>query len=79
MSYFYQEVEFALGPFTLSEPRNQAARFGFPFLIDSYTLMMKRPELQPDILGFIKPFTSQVNIISIWRPTGQNTITAFLF
>ncbi|KAK8391846.1 hypothetical protein O3P69_017454 [Scylla paramamosain] len=53
------EVDFALGPMGISEDRSEVMDVSVPLFMDQQTIAYKRPELQPELAGFIKPFTSQ--------------------
>ncbi|XP_076067457.1 putative glutamate receptor isoform X1 [Oratosquilla oratoria] len=59
------EVDMALGPFALNHERFQAATFSKPFLFHEYLIMYPRPQLEPDLGGFYRPFT-QLTWITIF-------------
>ncbi|XP_042204171.1 glutamate receptor-like [Homarus americanus] len=54
------EVEFALGPFTVTPQREGAIDFTLAVHSDNQAIFMVRPGLQNDITGFLKPFTLEV-------------------
>ncbi|KAG7156380.1 Glutamate receptor U1-like 4 [Homarus americanus] len=56
------EVEFALGPFTVTPQREGAIDFTLAVHSDNQAIFMVRPGLQNDITGFLKPFTLEVKL-----------------
>ncbi|XP_071548117.1 glutamate receptor ionotropic, kainate glr-3-like [Panulirus ornatus] len=55
-----QEVDMALGPFTMTPQRASVCDFSVPLHHENFAIITPRPKLQSDVLGFIKPFTVQV-------------------
>ncbi|XP_071548114.1 glutamate receptor-like [Panulirus ornatus] len=55
-----EEVEFGLGPFTMTPERQAVCEFSESVHSDNQALMMVRPGLESDIAGFLKPFTTEV-------------------
>ncbi|XP_076031179.1 uncharacterized protein LOC143019427 [Oratosquilla oratoria] len=51
-----KEADLVLGPTTLDYVRSQAMDYSQPLFIDSHTILYRRPEVEPDLKGFIKPF-----------------------
>ncbi|XP_037792822.1 glutamate receptor 1-like [Penaeus monodon] len=52
-----EEVEFAVGPFTITPERETVCDFSWPVHSDNLALIMVRPGLQNDVSGFLKPFS----------------------
>lgn len=57
---FLQEVEFALGPFAVTDQREEDVDFSMAVMTDNQAIITKRPTLQGDMGGFLRPFTLQV-------------------
>ncbi|XP_045118453.1 glutamate receptor-like [Portunus trituberculatus] len=55
-----EEVDFALGPFFLSDSREKVADFTASFYYDSYYIVSQRPIASSDPSGIIKTFHPQV-------------------
>ncbi|XP_068216604.1 glutamate receptor 2-like [Palaemon carinicauda] len=55
-----EEVEMALGPFTITHEREEAADFSMEVQSDNQKIFLVRPGLENDIGGFLKPFTFRV-------------------
>ncbi|XP_076044672.1 glutamate receptor ionotropic, kainate 2-like [Oratosquilla oratoria] len=55
-----REVALAVGPFALSEQRSQAASFSEPMFIAEQRVFYKRPDFEPDLAAFVKPYTYDV-------------------
>ncbi|XP_068216603.1 glutamate receptor 4-like [Palaemon carinicauda] len=55
-----KEVEFAVGPFTITPERETACDFSRPVHSDNLAILMVRPGLVSDVSGFLKPFTYKV-------------------
>ncbi|XP_076044674.1 glutamate receptor ionotropic, kainate 3-like [Oratosquilla oratoria] len=55
-----REVDMAVGPFGITEARAQAAAFSEPLYIIEQRIFYRRPEMGPDLAGFVKSFTPQV-------------------
>ncbi|XP_071530455.1 ionotropic receptor 93a-like [Panulirus ornatus] len=55
-----EEVDFALGPFSVTPDRKSVSDFSEPVHVDNQALLMIRPGLKSDVAGFIKPFTTDV-------------------
>ncbi|XP_071549699.1 glutamate receptor-like [Panulirus ornatus] len=55
-----EEVEFALGPFTVTPQRETISDFSEPLHNDNVALVTVRPGLESDVAGFLKPFTTKV-------------------
>ncbi|KAG7156398.1 Glutamate receptor-like 19 [Homarus americanus] len=58
-----QEVELAIAPFFVTDQREMVCDFSDPVYIDHQSILMVRPQIQSDLSGFFKPFTSQVWIL----------------
>ncbi|XP_068216605.1 glutamate receptor ionotropic, kainate glr-3-like [Palaemon carinicauda] len=54
------EVEFALGPFTITPQRETVCNFLLPVHNDNKAILTVRPGLTNDLSGFLKPFTVEV-------------------
>lgn len=59
-----QEVAMSGILLTFSEDRAKAVDFSQPLYKDTQTLVYKRPEIQADLSGFLKPYTTPVKIKS---------------
>ncbi|XP_069995853.1 probable glutamate receptor [Penaeus vannamei] len=55
-----EEVEFALGPFTITPQRETVVDFTMAVHNDNKAILTVRPGLQSDVSGFLKPFTLEV-------------------
>ncbi|XP_071549697.1 glutamate receptor ionotropic, kainate glr-3-like [Panulirus ornatus] len=55
-----QEVEMALGPFTITPQRTNICDFSIPLRHENFAILTPRPRLESDMSGFLKPFTLQV-------------------
>ncbi|XP_071549682.1 glutamate receptor ionotropic, kainate glr-3-like [Panulirus ornatus] len=55
-----QEVEMALGPFTITPQRTNICDFSIPLRHENFAILTPRPDLQNDMSGILKPFTLQV-------------------
>lgn len=55
-----QEVEFALGPFAVTDQREKDVDFSMAVMTDNQAIITKRPTLEQDMGGFLRPFTLQV-------------------
>ncbi|XP_063593053.1 glutamate receptor ionotropic, kainate glr-3-like [Penaeus indicus] len=55
-----EEVEFALGPFTITPQRETVVDFTVAVHNDNKAILTVRPGLQSDVSGFLKPFTLDV-------------------
>ncbi|XP_064105795.1 uncharacterized protein LOC135215223 [Macrobrachium nipponense] len=51
-----KEIDFALGPFGVSGDRASVVDFSTPLFVDKQIISYSRPKLEPDLLGFIRPF-----------------------
>ncbi|XP_064111335.1 glutamate receptor 1-like [Macrobrachium nipponense] len=60
-----KEVEFAVGPFTITPERETACDFSRPVHSDNLAILMIRPGLENDVGGFLKPFTYKVWILIV--------------
>ena len=56
-------MDIALGPFVTSLTRRKAADFTIPIRIADQIILLPRPTLQSDPLGFLKPFTFNVRTL----------------
>lgn len=50
--------------FSQQEARARAVDFSEPLYINDHVLSYHRPQLEPDITGFVKPYTSLVRVNS---------------
>ncbi|XP_076044658.1 glutamate receptor ionotropic, delta-2-like isoform X2 [Oratosquilla oratoria] len=55
-----KEVDIALGPFGVSEPRSKAADYTVPILVDYYTLLVQKAQPEVNPFGFLLPFDPMV-------------------
>ncbi|XP_064111334.1 probable glutamate receptor [Macrobrachium nipponense] len=55
-----QEVEFAMGPFTITPQRETVCNFVLPVHNDNKAILTVRPGLTNDLSGFLKPFAVEV-------------------
>ncbi|XP_063840046.1 probable glutamate receptor [Scylla paramamosain] len=60
-----QEVEFAVGPFGVTDLRETVCDFSTPLYSENNAILMVRPTLQSDMAGFVKPFTGQVWLLTL--------------
>ncbi|XP_076068146.1 putative glutamate receptor isoform X1 [Oratosquilla oratoria] len=58
-----EEVEFALGPFGVTQVRETVCDFSLPVYSENNAILMVRPGIGSDITGFVKPFTFQVWVL----------------
>ena len=49
--------------FFMTPERSQVVDYSSPVFFEEHRILYKRPEIEPDFLGFIKPFTLQVYLI----------------
>lgn len=56
-----QEAEFAINIFTMTLQRQKVADFSVEIHHDNQAILTPRPSLETDILGFVKPFTTDVS------------------
>lgn len=56
-----QEVDMALGPFSITYKRSQIIDYSVPLYIDSFGIFLPRPRKERDLAGFVKPFAWQVS------------------
>ncbi|XP_050707201.1 glutamate receptor ionotropic, kainate glr-3-like [Eriocheir sinensis] len=54
------EVDFALGPMGINIERAEVMDFSALLFMDQQIIAYKRPKLQPELAGFIRPFTVQI-------------------
>ncbi|MPC27970.1 putative glutamate receptor [Portunus trituberculatus] len=59
------EVEFAVGPFGVTDLRETVCDFSTPLYSENNAILMVRPTLQNDMAGFVKPFTGQVWLLTL--------------
>ncbi|XP_068207762.1 glutamate receptor ionotropic, kainate 3-like [Palaemon carinicauda] len=52
-----KEAEVAIGPIGVTYDRYKAAEFSDAIFVTDQTILYKRPQLEPDLMGFVKPFT----------------------
>ncbi|XP_071513089.1 glutamate receptor-like [Panulirus ornatus] len=62
---YRNEVEFALGPFAVTAQREDAVDFSMAVHSDNQAIIMVRPGLASDMLGFLKPFTVEVWLLMV--------------
>ncbi|MPC33531.1 Glutamate receptor ionotropic, delta-1 [Portunus trituberculatus] len=55
-----REVEFALGPFTITPQREAVSDFAIPLASENQAIIMQRPRQETDMGGFLKAFTTEV-------------------
>ncbi|XP_069995848.1 glutamate receptor ionotropic, kainate 1-like [Penaeus vannamei] len=65
-----EEVEFAVGPFTITPERETVCDFSWPVHSDNLALIMVRPGLQNDVSGFLKPFSWVVWLLVLLSVVG---------
>ncbi|XP_076031165.1 glutamate receptor ionotropic, kainate glr-3-like [Oratosquilla oratoria] len=68
-----KEVDIALGPFGVSYDRSQLADMSHPFMFIDHRIMYPRPQVEPDLRGFYRPFSP----IS-WVVTFSTLLAVFL-
>lgn len=74
---FLQEVEFAVGPFGVTNQRQAVCDFSHAFYSENNAILMVRPTLQSDMAGFAKPFTLEVRIHKATLIVGGLVIVIF--
>lgn len=50
-----------LGPISMSKERAEVMSFSEPLFMDQQIIAYSRPTLQPDLIGFVRPFTPFVS------------------
>ncbi|XP_069995852.1 probable glutamate receptor [Penaeus vannamei] len=60
-----EEVEFALGPFTVTPQRESVSDFTVSVHNDNQAIMLIRPGIQNDLSGFLKPFSLDVWLLTL--------------
>ncbi|XP_069166158.1 probable glutamate receptor [Procambarus clarkii] len=55
-----QEVDMALGPFSITYVRSKIIDNSVPLYVDNFGIFLPRPRLERDLAGFIKPFPWEV-------------------
>lgn len=45
----------AVGPFAVTRAREAVADFSIPIFSDEHVIFFRRPRIEPDLFGFIKP------------------------
>ncbi|XP_076068247.1 putative glutamate receptor isoform X2 [Oratosquilla oratoria] len=55
-----KEVAIAPGPIGLNYDRSRVADFSEPLYILDHRIVYKRPRIEPDLAGFVKPYTTAV-------------------
>ncbi|KAK8374177.1 hypothetical protein O3P69_018913 [Scylla paramamosain] len=58
-----QEVDMALGPFSVTYDRSKVVDYARTIHIDSFGIFLPRPRLEKDLAGFTKPFAWQVWVV----------------
>ena len=53
----------AIGPFGVTLERTKVADFSVPITATDHAILYRRPQIEPDLLGFIKPFTALVRVV----------------
>nr|XP_027218140.1 probable glutamate receptor [Penaeus vannamei] len=64
-----KEVDVAVGPFAVTRAREAVADFSIPIFSDEHVIFFRRPRIEPDLFGFIKPLG-----LTVWT-----TVLASLF
>ncbi|XP_066962295.1 glutamate receptor 1-like [Macrobrachium rosenbergii] len=64
-----KEAEVAIGPIGVTYDRYNAAEFSSPIFMTDQTILYLRPRLEPDLMGFVKPFT-----LLVWLGVLASTI-----
>ncbi|XP_053634337.2 probable glutamate receptor [Cherax quadricarinatus] len=59
------EVEFAIGPFGVTDLRETVCDFSEPVHSENNAILMVRPTLQNDVSGFLKPFAFEVWLLML--------------
>ncbi|KAG7161542.1 Glutamate receptor ionotropic, kainate 3-like 3 [Homarus americanus] len=67
------EVDIALGPLAINEERAAAVDMSVPLFYDQQVISYSRPKLEPDLAGFIRPFTPLM-----WLINGLVVILVFI-
>lgn len=57
---YLQEVELALGPFTMTPQRETVCDMSFPLSVENKAILVQRPTGKTDVAGFLKAFTVEV-------------------
>ncbi|KAK7065310.1 hypothetical protein SK128_004415 [Halocaridina rubra] len=60
-----KEVDFALGPLGVSGKRSTVVDFSTPLFFDQQVISYSRPKLEPDLIGFIRPFTQMMWLLLV--------------
>nr|XP_045588543.1 probable glutamate receptor [Procambarus clarkii] len=60
-----QEVELAIGPFGVTDLRETVCDFSVPVYSENNAILMVRPTLHNDIAGFLKPFVTEIWVLTL--------------
>lgn len=55
-----QEVELALGPFTMTTQRETVCDMSYPLSVENKAILVQRPKAKMDVAGFLKAFEEEV-------------------
>ncbi|KAK4310049.1 hypothetical protein Pmani_018354 [Petrolisthes manimaculis] len=55
-----REVDVAIGPFGVTLDRIAVADFSVPITATDHAILYRRPQIEPDLAGFVRPFTLPV-------------------
>ncbi|KAK7080267.1 hypothetical protein SK128_019858 [Halocaridina rubra] len=72
-----QEVDFALGPFSITHPRSKVIDFSEPLYLDQSGIFLPRPSKTADYVSFLRPFTwelyqrGRVELLTFLRISGD--------
>ena len=58
----FQEDDVALTVFTVTKVRTEGADFTYPLFVDQQAILWVLPEVEPDLAGFVHPYTYDVSI-----------------
>ncbi|XP_063840774.1 glutamate receptor U1-like [Scylla paramamosain] len=73
-----EEVEFALGPFTITPQREAVSDFAIPLASENQAIIMQRPRQETDMGGFLKAFTMEVWLLMALSMAAMSSATILL-
>lgn len=62
-----QEVDVAIGPFGVTLARIAVADFSVPITATDHAILYRRPQIEADLAGFVRPFALPVGVIAYSR------------
>ncbi|KAK8404105.1 hypothetical protein O3P69_000278 [Scylla paramamosain] len=70
-----EEVEMALGPFTITPQRETISDMSMPLSSENKAIMVERPRVRTDMAGFLKAFTIEVWLLTMLSIVGISCAT----